>query len=247
MSIESAVDWKGMREVGRITRLTLDALEKHVRAGVTTAQLDDVAAAVFGEHGARSAPALVYGFPGTVLISVNDEVVHGVPGPRRLERGDLVKLDVTVEKNGYVADAARSVVVASGTETANRLAACAASALDAALKVARAGVRVNEIGRAVNREVRRHGFSVVRGLTGHGVGRTIHEPPAVPNYYDLWQTDVLTEGLVLTIEPMVSAGSPQAIQDDNGWTIRTQDGSLAAHHEHTLVITRQDPFVLTAA
>jgi len=247
MSIESAVDWKGMREVGRITRLTLDALVKHVRAGVTTAQLDDVAAAVFEEHGARSAPALVYGFPGTVLISINDEVVHGVPGPRRLERGDLVKLDVTVEKNGYVADAARSVVVASGTETANRLAACAASALDAALKVARAGVRVNEIGRAVNREVRRHGFSVVRGLTGHGVGRTIHEPPAVPNYYDPWQTDVLTEGLVLTIEPMVSAGSPQAIQDDNGWTIRTQDGSLAAHHEHTLVITRQDPFVLTAA
>jgi len=247
MSIESAVDWKGMREVGRITRLTLDALVKHVRAGVTTAQLDDVAAAVFEEHGARSAPALVYGFPGTVLISINDEVVHGVPGPRRLERGDLVKLDVTVEKNGYVADAARSVVVASGTETANRLAACAASALDAALKVARAGVRVNEIGRAVNREVRRHGFSVVRGLTGHGVGRTIHEPPAVPNYYDPWQTDVLTEGLVLTIEPMISAGSPQAIQDDNGWTIRTQDGSLAAHHEHTLVITRQDPFVLTAA
>jgi len=247
MSIESAVDWKGMREVGRITRLTLDALVKHVRAGVTTAQLDDVAAAVFEEHGARSAPALVYGFPGTVLISINDEVVHGVPGPRRLERGDLVKLDVTVEKNGYVADAARSVVVASGTETANRLAACAASALDAALKVARAGVRVNEIGRAVNREVRRHGFSVVRGLTGHGVGRTIHEPPAVPNYYDPWQTDVLTEGLVLTIEPMVSAGSPQAIQDDNGWTIRTQDGSLAAHHEHTLVITRQEPLILTAA
>ena len=236
-----------MREAGRITRLTLDALETHVREGVTTAQLDAVAAAVFARHGARSAPALVYGFPGTVLISINDEVVHGVPGPRRLERGDLVKLDVTVEKNGYVADAARSVVVASGTATAHRLAACAASALDAALKVARAGVRVNEIGRAVNREVRRHGFSVVRGLTGHGVGRTIHEPPAVPNYYDPWQTDVLTEGLVLTIEPMVSAGSAQAIQDDNGWTIRTRDGSLAAHHEHTLVITRHEPLILTAA
>ncbi len=236
-----------MREAGRITRLTLDALETHVREGVTTAELDAVAAAVFAEHGARSAPALVYGFPGTVLISINDEVVHGVPGPRRLERGDLVKLDVTVEKNGYVADAARSVVVASGTATAHRLAACAASALDAALKVARAGVRVNEIGRAVNREVRRHGFSVVRGLTGHGVGRTIHEPPAVPNYYDPWQTDVLTEGLVLTIEPMVSAGSAQAIQDANGWTIRTRDGSLAAHHEHTLVITRHEPLILTAA
>jgi methionyl aminopeptidase len=247
MSIDSAADWKGMRAVGRITRLTLDALETHVRAGVTTARLDEVAASVFGEHGARSAPALVYGFPGTVLISINDEIVHGVPGPRRLERGDLVKLDVTVEKNGYVADAARSVVVGSGTETAHRLVACAASALVAGLNVARAGVPVNEIGRAVNLEVRRLGFSVVRGLTGHGVGRTIHEPPAVPNQYDPWQTDVLTEGLVVTIEPMVSAGSAQGIQDANGWTIRTRDGSLAAHCEHTLVITRQDPLVLTAA
>ena len=247
MSIDSAADWTGMREAGRITRLTLDALEKRVRVGVSTAELDEAAAAVLDLHGARSAPALVYGFPGTVLISINDEIVHGVPGPRRLERGDLVKLDVTVEKHGYVADAARSVVVESGTETAHRLAACAASALDAALKIARAGVRVNEIGRAVNREVRRHGFAVVRGLAGHGVGRTIHEPPSVPNSYDPWQTDVLTEGLVLTIEPMVSAGSAQAITDADGWTIRTRDGSLAAHHEHTLVITRQAPLVLTAA
>jgi methionyl aminopeptidase len=247
MSIDSAADWKGMREAGRITRLTLDALEEQIRVGVSTAELDAVAAAVFHRNGARSAPALVYGFPGTVLISVNDEVVHGVPGPRRLERGDLVKLDVTVEKNGYVADAARSVVVEAGTETAHRLAACAALALEAALTIARAGVRVNEIGRAVNREVRRHGFSVVRGLTGHGVGRTIHEAPSVPNTYDPWQTDVLTEGLVLTIEPMISAGSAQAVTDVNGWTIRTRDGSLAAHHEHTLVITRQAPLVLTAA
>jgi len=247
MSIDSAADWKGMREAGRITRLTLDALEGQIRVGVSTAELDEVAAAVFDRNGARSAPALVYGFPGTVLISVNDEVVHGVPGRRRLERGDLVKLDVTVEKNGYVADAARSVVVEAGTETAHRLAACAASALEAALTIARAGVRVNEIGRAVNREVRRHGFSVVRGLTGHGVGRTIHEAPSVPNTYDPWQTDVLTEGLVLTIEPMISAGSAQAVTDVNGWTIRTRDGSLAAHHEHTLVITRQAPLVLTAA
>lgn len=247
MSIESAADWDGLRDVGRITRLTLDALEQHVRTGVSTAELDKVAAAVFVEHGARSAPALVFGFPGTVLISINDEVVHGVPGPRRLERGDLVKLDVTVEKNGYVADAARSVVVESGTDTAHRLVACVASALNAALKVARAGTRVNEIGRAVSREVRRHGFAVVRGLTGHGVGRTIHESPSVPNHYDPWQRDVLTEGLVLTIEPMISAGSAHAIQDANGWTIRTRDGSLAAHYEHTLVITPKDPLILTAA
>lgn len=240
-------DWDGLAAVGRITRLTLDALEAHVRPGVTTGELDDVAARIFADEGARSAPAMVYGFPRTVLISVNDEIVHGVPGPRRLQRGDLVKLDVTVEKGGYVADAARTVIVEEGTDVAHRLAACAAAALDAALRVARAGVRVNEIGRAVHGEVRRHGFAVVHGLSGHGVGRTIHEWPTVPNHYDRSQTDVLTEGLVLTIEPMISAGSPEPLQDPDGWTIRTRDGSLAAHHEHTLVITCGAPVVLTAA
>ena len=247
MSIESPADWRGLREVGHITRLTLDALEAQVRPGVTTAELDDVAAGVFAAHGARSAPAIVYGFPGTVLISINDEIVHGIPGLRQVRHGDLVKLDVTVEKNGYVADAARTVVVEGAPDTARRLAACAQAALTAALAVARTGVLVNEIGRAISREVHRQGFSVVRGLTGHGVGRTIHEEPSVPNDYDPTQTDVLTEGLVLTIEPMISAGSPHHRQDRDGWTIRTRDGSLAAHVEHTLVITKQEPIILTAA
>jgi methionyl aminopeptidase len=115
------------------------------------------------------------------------------------------------------------------------------------LAVARAGVRVNEIGRAVEREVRRRGFTVVEGLCGHGVGRTIHEEPTVPNRYDPFQSDVLTEGLVLTIEPMISNGSPRVVKNADGWTLRTADGSLSAHHEHTLVITRSQPIVLTAA
>lgn len=247
MSIESPGDLEAMREVGRITRTILDALERHVRAGVSTADLDEIAAAILAERGARSAPTLVYGFPGHALISINDEIVHGVPGPRRLERGDLVKLDVTVEKDGYFADAARTVIVGRGTDTAQRLVACARAAFRAALAVARAGTRVNEIGRAVDQEVRRHGFTVVRGLTGHGVGRTIHEEPSVPNHYDRWQRDVLTDGLVLTIEPLISAGSAATVQDDDGWTVRTRDGSLSAHHEHTLVITRHDPLILTAA
>jgi methionyl aminopeptidase len=124
---------------------------------------------------------------------------------------------------------------------------CAASAFQAALAVARAGVRVNEIGRAIEREVRRRGFSVVDGLAGHGVGRTIHEEPSVPNRYMPWQRDVLAENLVLTIEPMVSTGSARAVQDSDGWTLRTADGGLSAHHEHTLVITRGEPIVLTGA
>ena len=246
MSIESADDWKGLRRAGRIAHLTLDALEAHVRPGVSTADLDAVAARLFATHGARSAPALVYRFPGTVLISVNDEVVHGIPGPRRLAAGDLVKLDVTVEKDGYIADAARSVIVESGSDLAMRLVACAREAFAAALAVARAGTKVNAISRAVETTVRARGFTVMRGLTGHGVGRAIHEAPSVPNHYDPWQRDVLTDGLVLTIEPIISAGSARIRQDRDGWTTRTTDGSWAAHYEHTLVITRDRPVVLTA-
>jgi len=247
MSIESPADWEGLTEVARVARLTLDALVRLVRPGVTTGELDVAAASLLAAQGARSAPAFVYGFPGTVLISVNDEVVHGIPGPRRIAAGDIVKIDVTIEKDGYVADAARSVVVEPASGVAHRLVACATAAFQAALTVARAGVRVNEIGRAVEREVRRRGFSVVAGLCGHGVGRTIHEAPSVPNQYDRFQQDELTEGLVITIEPMVSAGSPRVVQGADGWTLRTRDGSLSAHHEQTLVITRGNPIVLTGA
>jgi methionyl aminopeptidase len=246
MSIESADDWKGLRRAGRVAHVTLEALEANVRPGVTTAALDAVAARVFAAHGARSAPAMLYGFPKTVLISVNDEVVHGIPGSRQLESGDLVKLDVTVEKDGYIADAARTVIVGSGSEQAQRLTACARAAFASALRVARAGARVNEIGRAVETEVRKRGFTVIRALTGHGVGRAIHEPPSVPNHYDPWQKDVLTDGLVLTIEPIISAGSERVREDPDGWTVRTGDGSLSAHWEHTLVVTRERPVVLTA-
>jgi methionyl aminopeptidase len=246
MSIESTDDLEGVREAGRVTTATLDAMVEHLRPGVTTGELDAVAAGVLARAGARSAPRMVYGFPGTVLISVNEEIVHGIPGRRRLDHGDLVSLDVTVEKDGYVADAARSVIVGDGSPQARQLIAAAESALRAALAVARAGTLVNEIGRAVQNEVRRCGFSVVRGLCGHGVGRTIHEAPEVPNVYDRSQRDVLTDGLVLTIEPMISAGSSYPVQSADGWTLRTRDGSLAAHCEHTLIITLGEPLIVAA-
>ena len=236
MSIESSADRKALERVSRIVAETLDVLEHAVRPGISTAELDGIAAALFRRRGARSAPAIVYGFPGTVLISVNDEIVHGVPGSRRLRRGDLVKLDVTVEKDGYVADAARSLAVESSGETSKRLIACATAAFEAGLGVARPGILVNEIGRAVETEVRRWGFFVVRGLSGHGVGRTIHEEPSVPNEYDPRQRDVLTEGLVLTIEPMVSAGTrrrgagPQRLDDQD--QRRQPRVTSRAHHRH---------------
>ena len=247
MSIESTADWEGLCAVSAVTRQTLDLLVRHLEPGITTGELDDLAARFLESRGARSAPALVYAFPGTVLISVNDEVVHGVPGGRAIAHGDLVSLDVTIELDGYVADAARSVVVAPGDRIAHDLVACARAAFDAALDVASAGTRVSEIGRAVETEVRRRGFAVMKGLTGHGVGRTIHEPPSVPNEWNPRQQDLLTEGLVITIEPMIAAGSGRPLEDPDGWTIRTRDGALAAHYEDTLVITRGRPIVLTSA
>jgi methionyl aminopeptidase len=170
-----------------------------------------------------------------------------VPGARALRDGDVVKLDVTVEKDGYVADAARTVVVGRGDAAARALVACAEAAFRAGAAVARGGTRVNEIGRAVERCVRAAGFAVVDGLTGHGVGRTIHEPPQVPNVYDRWQRDLLTAGLVITIEPLICNGSGACETGADGWTVRTRDGSLAAHHEHTIVVTDGDPIMLTAA
>jgi methionyl aminopeptidase len=246
MSIKSEADWRGLRRAADVARETLDALEAYVRAGITTGDLDAVASAIFKKRGARSAPALVYGFPGTVLISVNDEIVHGVPGTRALRAGDLVKLDVTVERDGYISDAARSVIIEAGSQAAARLRACAMAAFEASLAVARAGHKISDIGRIVEREVRERGFTVVRGLSGHGVGRTIHEPPTVHNHY-VPSRALLEEGMVLTIEPLISAGSAEVVTDDDGWTLRTADGSLAAHHEHTLVITKGAPVLLTAA
>lgn len=190
---------------------------------------------------------MVYGFPGDVCISVNSEVVHGIPGDLVIQQGDLVKLDLTAEKDGFHTDAAVSVQVPPVQGTTQQLAKCAERAFRQALVAARAGKRTKDIGRAVEREVRRSGFQVIRELGGHGVGRTIHEAPSVPNYADPFARHILTEGLVITIEPIIAAGSGKVALDKDGWTVRTLDGSFSAHYEHTVVITRGEPVLLTAA
>jgi methionyl aminopeptidase len=189
---------------------------------------------------------MVYKFPGASCISLNDEAVHGVPGERKLVEGDLVKLDVTVEKDGFMADAAITVAVGRVSSQAEQLMACAERAFHKAMLVARAGFRVFEIGKMVEREVRKSGFSVVRELGGHGIGRTIHEPPHVPNYADPHAQQIMREGLVITVEPIISSGSGRVFTDKDGWTVRTGDHSLSAHFEHTLVITSGAPILLTA-
>ena len=246
MSIQSELELEQLRMVGRIVRLALNAMSEAAEPGVTTSQLDAVCAKVLAEHGATSAPKKVYGFPGTACISVNDEVVHGVPGDRVLQLGDLVKLDVTAEKDGFFADAAVTVRLGEVSATADSLARCAESAFHQAMRVARAGYRIYEIGRAVEREVRHNGFSVLREYCGHGVGRTIHEYPTVPNYLDFNNRVRLTDGLVVAIEPIIAAGGNRTTVDRDRWTVRTVDHSLAAHYEHTVVITRGEPVLVTA-
>lgn len=247
MSINELEEMVGMRAAAAVVRCMLDAMKNEVRPGITTAELDEVGAGVMRQQGAQSAPALVYQFPGVSCISLNDEAVHGIPGERALQSGDLVKLDVTVEKDGFMADAAVTVPVGEVTEERRNLIACAESAFAKAMLVARAGFRVWEIGRAVEREVRRSGFSVIRDLAGHGIGRTIHEDPRVPNYPDAQANQVLTEGLVITVEPIISAGSGRSFLAPDGWTIMTADQRPSAHYEHTLVITKGAPILLTAA
>ena len=236
-----------MRAAGWVVRRVIDAMMENVRPGVTTKELDEVGAAVMREHGAQSAPALVYNFPGANCISLSEEAVHGIPSDRQVQEGDLLKLDVTVEKNGFMADAAVTVAVGQVSDSNQELIACAERAFQKAMLVARAGFRVSDIGRAVEKEVRRSGFSVIRDLGGHGIGRTIHEDPRVPNYADPAANQILTEGLVITVEPIIAAGSGRAMVAKDGWTVLTADHRPSAHYEHTLVITKRAPILLTAA
>ena len=246
MSIDHPDELAGMRAAGRVVRLMLEAMRKAVRPGITTAGLDDVGAAVMRENAAQSAPALVYQFPGVNCISVNEEAVHGIPSQRTLQNGDLVKLDVTVEKDGFMADAAITVPVGTVSEEKQRLIACAERAFRKAMLVARAGFRISEIGRVIEHEVRRSRFSVIRELGGHGIGRTIHEAPRVPNFADPEASQILTEGLVITVEPIIAAGSGRAALAKDGWAICTADRKPSAHYEHTLVVTKGPPILLTA-
>lgn len=248
MTIGSRDELEGLKRVGRLVAQAILRMSEAAQVGVTTRDLDEVGAAFLRAHGARSAPQLVYQFPGFNCISVNEQIVHGVPNKRMLRPGDAVKLDVTAELDGYYADSATTVVLeGEGGDEGRKMLACAQSAFAEAMKVARAETRVNEIGRAIEREVRRHGFSVVKDLTGHGVGRSIHEPPSVPNFYHPMNADVLRDGMVLAVEPIISAKPAHTVTAQDGWTMSTHNRSLAAHYEHTIVITQNEPILITTA
>ncbi len=247
MTIDSPEDWPNSKRIGRVVALTLKAMQQAAKAGVTTGELDALGERVMAEHGARSAPRLAYNFPGATCISINDEAAHGIPGARKLMPGDLVNIDVSAELDGTFADAAVMVTIDPVDPRSHNLVLCAQRALKRAIATARAGTRLNEIGRVIEEEARQSGFSTLRDLGGHGVGHGIHEDPHnIANYYNINDKRVLEAGTVLTIEPFITTGATHTRTMPDRWTLKTSDGSLSAQVEHTLVITRGKPVLVTA-
>ena len=238
---------EAIRVAAQLVARTLDMLGREIRPGVTTAALDRLAETFIRDHGGRPAFKGYRGFPATICPSVNEEVVHAIPGPRRLDDGDMIGVDVGVEMNGYYGDSARTFAVGEASAEVRRLMQVTHEALLEGVARARGGNRVGDISHAIQTHVEHHGFSIVRALVGHGIGREMHEEPQVPNYGPPDRGSRLMIGQVLAIEPMVNAGGPEVVTQPDGWTVVTKDGSLSAHFEHTVALGPNGPEILSVA
>ena len=234
-----------MRPACALAQKVLDEVAAFIKPGVTTRQIDNLAAMIIQAHGARSAFLGYRKFPCHTCISVNDEVVHGLAGERQVKFGDIVSLDVGVAYRGFIGDTAKTVAVGGCSVAAQRLMDVTERALYAGIAAALPGNRVTDISRAVQQYVESNNYSVVREFVGHGVGRSMHEEPQVPNFVDRNRSQRLRPGMTIAIEPMVNAGSASIKILKDGWTVVTQDGSLSAHFEHTVLITDKEPEILT--
>jgi methionyl aminopeptidase len=245
--IKSADEIARMRRAGQVIALTLDRLAHAARPGVTTAELDAIAEATIRSFGAIPSFHNLYGYPANICTSVNEEVVHGIPGDRALRDGDILSVDVGATVEDRIADGAATFAVGTISPEAERLLRVTQEALHKGIAQAKAGNRVVDISRAVQEHVESHGYSVVRQLVGHGVGRQMHEAPQVPNFVSASAPglEVLAPGLTIAIEPMVNEGVAEVVQDGDGWTYRTRDGRLSAHFEHTVAITERGCEILT--
>jgi len=243
--LKSERDLEAMRPACAVAGTVLEEVAAFVQPGVTTKDVDEFAASRIKHYGAKSAFLGYRKYPCQICISVNDQVVHGLAGSRTMRFGDIVSLDVGVIYNGFIGDTARTVAVGGCDVLAQRLMDVTERALHEGIARAVAGKRVSDISRAVQGHVEGHGFSVVREFVGHGVGRSMHEEPQVPNFVDGGSSPKLRPGMTLAIEPMVNAGSPAVKILNDGWTVVTQDGSLSAHFEHTVLITEAEPEILT--
>jgi len=236
---------EGVRAAAQVVARALREMGRAVRPGITTAELDRIAEQVIRDHGARPAFKGYRGFPASICPSVNEEVVHGLPGPRALAEGDIIGIDVGAELNGWYGDAARTFAVGDVSDEARRLMRVTEEALERGIRQARAGNRVGDISHAVQSHVEEHGYSVVRDLVGHGIGRQMHEEPSVPNFGPPGRGPRLVAGQVLAIEPMVNAGGHEVTTRPDGWTVVTRDGRWSAHFEHTVAVGRDGPEILS--
>jgi methionyl aminopeptidase len=243
--LKSERDLEAMRPACAVASSVLDDVAAFIRPGVTTKQVDEFAASRMKHYGAKSAFLGYRKYPCQICISVNDQVVHGLASDRQLRFGDIVSLDVGVVYNGFIGDTARTVAVGGCSVLSQKLMDITEKALYEGIAQAVPGGRVADISRAVQSFVESNGFSVVREFVGHGVGRSMHEEPQVPNFVDGKSSPKLRPGMTIAIEPMVNAGSPDVKILNDGWTVVTRDGSLSAHFEHTVLITEAEPEILT--
>src|ERR1700678_339293 len=234
-----------MARAGLILAATLDLMEARIRPGVSTAELDRAAERYIRSHGAEPTFKGYRGFPGSICASPNAMIVHGIPGPYKLKRGDIISIDVGVTLDGWVADAARTFAVEEVSAQAQNLLSATEESLRVGVAQCRVGNRLGDVSSAIQRVAEGAGLSVVRSLVGHGVGRSMHEDPQVPNYGKPGKGPLLDEGMVLAIEPMTTAGRPAVRVGGDGWAIYSQDGSPAAHFEFTVAITASGPRILT--
>ncbi len=243
--IKSAQEIAVMRKAGQILAVVIEALSKAVRPGITTGELDTVAARELKKRGAVASFKGYRGFPASICTSVNEEVVHGIPGARVLKSGDIISLDVGALVNGFHADAAVTLGIGSISEDAQKLIAATKGALEAGIAAARNGARLGDVSAAIQEYAESRNFAVVREYVGHGIGRNLHEDPQVPNFGIAGEGILLRKGMTLALEPMLNAGLWRTRLSDNKWTVFTADGKLSAHFEHTIAITDSTPEILT--
>lgn len=246
MTIDSQADIEGLKRIGSVVAQVLKRMLEAAEPGMTTRELDALGAQWLAEQGARSAPQLTYNFPGATCISINEQAAHGIPGDRVIAPGDVLNVDVSAELDGYFADTGGTVVVPPTNPTKIRLCHAARTALDNALEYARAGQPLNRIGQAIQRTARTYGFRIIENLGSHGVGRALHEEPEhIPGYFDPSDKRILQEGMVITIEPFLSTKSRVVSEAGDGWTLVGAKGNLSAQYEHTLIVTRGAPIIVT--
>jgi len=246
MIAKTTKDFESFKKIGRIVAEIRDAMRAATKPGVTTKELDEIGGRMFEENGAISGPKGEYDFPGFTCISVNEEVAHGIPGKRVIKDGDIVNIDVSGSYNGYFADTGISFVVGEGHAEKEKLCEVAESAFERAMLKVKAGARLNQIGKAVEKEAKQNGFTVIMNLTGHGIGKSLHEAPShILNYYDAWEPTILKEGMVLAVEPFISEKAEHIVESGDGWTFLTPDKSLVAQIEHTVIVTKSAPILIT--